>query len=473
MQKIDSTEINRITKWRAVQEANLARDLRDFFFLGREILEEMRGFVAQAIEQILVMAERDAAMVGVISKEQERRRIDNLKKQWEDATGFQKTKLFHEIEVAKVKVSSTREQDRVREERSEIDQLIAGEDRLQVWRLVPPKFPMKPTVVDLKKIYYQRQQWTPLDCSDLIRLYATITESKKKNLRKSGFVGTDVAGLQDGARIGGKPYWEEGRKRWDKSQGSPPEGDKAEEAHVADGREEAIRRAKRDGEKSAGLARYKLWPQSTIRKIDAVFGLPAGADISGTTADSIFFMSSVEDFFRNLDRQTRRALGITTLGEDLPIIQLLPLATMVSRGHHTVLESAIVLSMTSSKDEDKDWSQIYKTSVDYKIGFYSSLMPTNADLMRDTKVCKVKHLLERYEFQGRENHILCFTNRNPSTNMISWEGYRMEPKDIENFKTLARADRNLLIFFLGKEPSKQNVQELINLRIKGSPWLLD
>jgi hypothetical protein len=95
-----------------------------------------------------------------------------------------------------------------------------------------------------------------------------------------------------------------------------------------------------------GIQRFMLADTSTLNKIDRVYGLVQGADISGTTTDSIYFI---------------RRFGGAALG---PVYQLLPLATIVAGAHHSVLEVALSLSLNRI--------------VDYHIGFYTSLMPAGA-----------------------------------------------------------------------------------------------
>lgn len=59
----------------------------------------------------------------------------------------------------------------------------------------------------------------------------------------------------------------------------------------------------------------------------------------------MFFMQHVGDFLARMDE----GIGIN----NLPFIQLLPLATMGSQGHHTVLECSLTLTLNHLA-EDRD-----------------------------------------------------------------------------------------------------------------------
>jgi hypothetical protein len=85
---------------------------------------------------------------------------------------------------------------------------------------------------------------------------------------------------------------------------------------------------------------------STVLKVDRLFGLLRGADISGSTAEG--------------------ASILERWGSDLlhSAYYLLPLATLVYNCHHTVLEVALTLSLNRI--------------VDYHIGFYTTLLPDGA-----------------------------------------------------------------------------------------------
>ena len=82
---------------------------------------------------------------------------------------------------------------------------------------------------------------------------------------------------------------------------------------------------------------------STVLKVDRLFGLLRGADISGSAAEA--------------------ATTLERWGADLlhSAYYLLPLATLVYNAHHSVLEVALTLSLNRI--------------MDYHIGFYTTLLP--------------------------------------------------------------------------------------------------
>lgn len=119
-------------------------------------------------------------------------------------------------------------------------------------------------------------------------------------------------------------------------------------------------------------ATFILEYNSVVRAIDRTFGLPEGADISGTTADSIFGMESM------LNLQVQNA-KISTKGQPDRLehegwlkkypgeVILLPLITMVKHGHHALLECALTFMLTGYIDA-------------YHIGKYTSLWPKGSAL---------------------------------------------------------------------------------------------
>jgi hypothetical protein len=127
----------------------------------------------------------------------------------------------------------------------------------------------------------------------------------------------------------------------------------------------------------AGMQFWKLMPQSSILEIDRMFGLKEiGSDISGTTADTVGALEALYTDLLSVDQNgiIRPIIGQTHLGQELspaqvtenllllrPLIALLPLATMVSLGHHTTLECAFPLSINDY--------------IDYSMGYYTSLFP--------------------------------------------------------------------------------------------------
>jgi len=91
---------------------------------------------------------------------------------------------------------------------------------------------------------------------------------------------------------------------------------------------------------------------STVGRMERMFGLldlaekSEGADISGTTADQVYFL-------KYFSKETNVPID--------PILYLLPVATLVAPYHHSILEVALTLS--------------FKGIIDYTVGLYDTLKP--------------------------------------------------------------------------------------------------
>jgi len=185
------------------------------------------------------------------------------------------------------------------------------------------------------------------DCSDLIRLFGEFAEALKKthaywrnhdrekSLKRPfpTFLDPDKARKVTEGKDKGKPSPHYG---WGKT------GDGADYFGHRNRRATA-------GPGIPGLERWRFKEQSVIGAMDRTFGLKErGSDISGTTADSIYVL----DY-----------LGENEINPGLlSVLQMLPLATMGAKRHHSILECAYVLSR---------WKYM-----DYHIGYYKTLVPT-------------------------------------------------------------------------------------------------
>jgi len=414
--EIGSAEVLERSIRRASIEMSLTKGLTAVFDSG-PVITRLREFVAQAIEQIVAFGDAD-----------------------------------------QTKVPDVRARDRVMTQKRLIQERLQGEPALRVWRGEPPN------VATLKKILFRWKSWTAPNCSDLIRLYCAVTESEA--LQGAGFVGAAEAKAQADTRVGTKKdVWGQPKDYATQAQKAQapraripdhPVKGPAEAAaigvpmpapthsRVARGRAVGLRL---DPGGSAGLARFLMLDQSTLAKVDRVFGLPEGADISGTTADSIYFVRQVESFFLSIRNS---GLG-QTFDAMMPAVQLLPLATMVSHAHHTLLETAIVLAMNGYGS--------------YSIGYYSTVMPFTKS--PDPAVAQIRHLLRQYDQLASDLHILCFKEGG------RWKGlHYTKPMEVLGFKALARTNLNLLTHFRNYpgEPTRANLHSLAMAR--GLPELV-
>jgi len=191
-------------------------------------------------------------------------------------------------------------------------------------------------------------------CSDIVRLYGTAVEKAAGDKDKpendtvaSGYYRKLLA-KKDSHRKGGD-------ETWNKDSSKNPFGRHRFHSAVQAGQYEAVIEQAEPGKvqqflnsQGGGQAGFALADSSTIGKMDRVFGTVPASDISGTTADTIFFISrfSARNYINNLDS----------------IFYLLPLATIVAGAHHSLLEVALPLSQSGK--------------CDYRIGRYETLMPT-------------------------------------------------------------------------------------------------
>jgi len=113
-----------------------------------------------------------------------------------------------------------------------------------------------------------------------------------------------------------------------------------------------------------GITLFELAGQSAIKKYCAMLGLPIGADISGTTTDSIFgiywIISQGENKAKYMDL-------IDKVDKNMPLLLLTPMIQMVAQYHHSVADCACALSLNDI--------------IDFKAGVYESLLPIDIDKM--------------------------------------------------------------------------------------------
>lgn len=377
MQNLNDIDVVTYSQRRAMLETALAQSMYSVFD-SPPLIIELRDFVCQAIENLAVLATR-APTPGMA--------------------------------IADV--------NRVNLEKGLINSLLVSERSLNVWTNHAPGNPGTPA--GLVQIVNNWQRWSAADCSDLIRLYCTVMENPA--LRGTGLVGAEVASHQGSTRPGGAV--------WDKHPGGDRRRTGAVGANIPAGLYHPHTDAGRSGVKDSawegrrgGVDRFRLLPDSNVRLIDAVFGLPEGADISGTTADSIFFVESVNSFFEEV--QQYRSFDANWL----PVVQLLPLATMVSHAHHTLLESALTLTLNGY--------------IAYSIGFYTTLMPAWASWTETT--VRLYDWLTWAEDHEWNYHMLCYYHDGRLCGyLFGRDGNRLN--ELEKFKRLATTGIPFLNYF--------------------------
>jgi hypothetical protein len=122
------------------------------------------------------------------------------------------------------------------------------------------------------------------------------------------------------------------------------------------------------GGKYPGGALFQLDHASSIKQIDRMFGLMKMADISGTTADTVFGMEVLWHHFHAGTFKSGPGWTDNQIADWLEdalrmkeVLYLLPLVSMTYQAHHSLLECAFTLSLNDY--------------IDYSVGVYSSLRP--------------------------------------------------------------------------------------------------
>jgi hypothetical protein len=238
------------------------------------------------------------------------------------------------------------------------------------------------------------------DCSDLIRLYGEFIE-------KAGALGAQGAPgplgdyqLQDSI----KGSYRVGDDRWNRN---PAAGYGRQRTQTQPGMQSTSDVHSFLISQRGGAARFELCDASTVNRIDHVFGLVPLADISGTTTDSIYF--------------TERFSAPT--GGD-PVFYLLPLATIVAGGHHSILEVALSLTINNV--------------IDYRIGFYSTLFPTRGGGVPGAGA--IRNALARAEASQMNRNILIYfgVGENQPVPNVPCGCFLYERQDHWGFRNFAR-----------------------------------
>jgi len=275
-------------------------------------------------------------------------------------------------------------------------------------------------LTNLRLLLGQKNTWSAADCSDLIRLFGELVENKmlKGNYGYEG-ISPDLHTQKDGwrpklhfdgsarARIRGKPY--------EPAQSGP---------HVAGAR--AVMLALRRNE--AGFSGIDITllnrGKSTVSKIDYVYGLAEGCDISGTTTDSLFFHTYLEPFCTTADVPPWMFM----------ILHLLPIATMVYQSHHTILECALAISCDQ------------RTGTEYSVGKYQTLLP---EVLRGQGFGpgELEGLLRSYDHDYRNHRMLCYFDPGTYSVKANYYDSQAEWNEFHRVSTF-RNDQFLITKFL-------------------------
>jgi len=214
------------------------------------------------------------------------------------------------------------------------------------------------------------------DISDVIRLYGAIVERKAK-INIPGAKAEDREKSSYRAAISNadkSTVWQDRRVR-----GTPT--DPSTQSTTPQGRsllgwQAPVFQKPDPGPAARGIDLKQANGKSTVRKIEDLFCLPVGADISGTTADSMHFI--------------RTFCAKCNIPYD-PVYQLLPLASIVRARHHALLEVALTLSSNDI--------------VDYHIGFYETLTPR---FSQHEGAAKMDSVFQKWTRHSWNNHVLIY-----------------------------------------------------------------
>lgn len=173
-----------------------------------------------------------------------------------------------------------------------------------------------------------------------------------------------------------------------------------------------------------GQSGFALKDTSSLGRIDRAFGLVPAADISGTTADTMFFFSK----FPGID----------------PLYQVLPMATIVAGAHHSLIEVALPLSQGKV--------------IDYEIGLYSTLLPTKA---KHSATGAIKKVLEMAQNEKLNHYLLVWYSKDGKAIEGCYEFSPSEKKSFENFRKFAKGTNALNVFSKVKAVDKATIDELV------------
>lgn len=211
--------------------------------------------------------------------------------------------------------------------------------------------------------------WGTAECGDWVRFYTEVVEQKmflgeaedevRLSYQKGGPSGTwDKTGIRSREKLSGEDKERYGRK-----------------ALCRDARKLAVGR-----HKYSGINAWCIKSADLTGRIDKVFGLMRGATISGTTTDNVYMLQKFA----------------TSLND--PIYYLLPLATIVGYGHHSLLEVATPLTLNGV--------------INYSINLYTSLFPDRAtgegNAVEDAAAVKIQKVLEFHETDHDNHLLLCY-----------------------------------------------------------------
>lgn len=284
------------------------------------------------------------------------------------------------------------------------------EDKLAVWKKIVWRSPWGLQEFFAPEFMFPRWKWRldASDCSDLIRLAGEWVEQAekrgtrcwnlniRKDLRRKGLPSKrfykegEVISREPRAQLWAKKAGHYGAQYATRDRGKEEREDPTIEIALwpywrmlnapyekGSDRKTAVPRAKADKTFSGMGTMGRAQGLSNVKRLELLFGSVLGQDISGTTTDTVFA-------FQKLGRN-RRLLH--------PGYFLLPLGTIAHNMHHALMEVAFALSLNDV--------------VDYRVGFYGSLMPKGG---LPAELGRIESLLTAAEnaMAARRLHLMCY-----------------------------------------------------------------
>jgi hypothetical protein len=265
---------------------------------------------------------------------------------------------------------------------------------------------VKECVIDYKPSLYG---WLNV-CSDVIRLFGELAEDKQI----CALPDKDWKTMQGKGALRPEPIYakpEKSKEGW----GHRHRSNKPDPVRIG----KPFIDLPREAVEWRGAERFSFGEHSVISIIDWTYGLQIeGGDVSGTTTDSI------------------AALNWAASEKVNPIAQLIAIATMVPQGHHTIVECA--------------WPLTRHGYMDYKIGFYDTLIPEG------TEYGQLRKLLKNLDNDARNQHVIVCFDDSGKLKM----NYLFDKHDEKNeYKRIAGV-RSAYSFCVG---GKTNVKSVANM----------
>ncbi len=252
------------------------------------------------------------------------------------------------------------------------------------------------------------------DCADLIRVAGAWVES--------GGLKHAPASVKDAFRGGKNPGpGSSGLDVWNQK------GEAGPRIRVrGDGRavEPHLQPYQRDPTAFSGMKRKRACAESTLLKLDRLFGLVVACDISGTTADTVF------------------ALEVFGAQQGLhAAYYMLPLGTIVHNMHHSILEVALPITLNRE--------------MKYHIGFPDTLVPTHANGY-PPELQSIANVLTNANSRMLSLHHMCYFVGGVKTGCFMFES-----NELMRLKNLSEATKMHTWALGGGHPTRNEVVRLL------------